>query len=126
MLEVSNVEHRDNELYVRVMANTIYRAETAGLTKRVLIRRSLVGRLAGETKQETGKGHQTPVQDAILDWETVCSCVQFAMGYLKFGKLDYILGTEERELQFFYHFRVVVADGLLHPAVAVIERDCAS
>lgn len=84
MLEVSNMEHRDNEPYVRVMANTIYGTETASLTKRVFIRSSLAGWLAGETKQETEKGHQTPVQDTILDWETVCGCVQLAMGYLEF------------------------------------------
>ena len=48
------------------------------------------------------------------------------MGDLELGKLDYILRVEERELQLFYHFWVVVTDGLLHPAVAVIERDCAS
>ena len=126
MLEVSDVEHRDNDFYVRVMANTIYGTETASLTKRVLVRGSLAGWSAGEAKQETKKRHQTPVQDAILDWETVCGCVQLAMGYLKFRKLDYILRAEKRELQFFYHFWVVMADGLLHPAVAVIERDCAS
>jgi len=27
--------------------------------------------------------HQTPIQDAILDGETICGCVQFAMGDLK-------------------------------------------
>jgi len=33
MLEVSDVEYRDNKPYVRVMANTIDRTKTAGLTK---------------------------------------------------------------------------------------------
>lgn len=56
MLEVSDVEHRDNEFYVRVMANTIHGTETASLTKRVLVRGSLAGWLAGEAKQETEKG----------------------------------------------------------------------
>ena len=36
----------------------------------------------GSAERE-GKKHQTPVQDAILDGETVCGCVQFAMGDLE-------------------------------------------
>jgi len=60
--------------------------------------------------------HQTSVQDAVLDGETVCGRVQLAMGDLELRKLDYILGAEERELQFFYHFWVVMADCVLHPA----------
>lgn len=127
MFEISDVEHRNNKLDVRVMTNAINGTETASLTKCVFVGGSLDGRLAGGMEGEMEARHQTPVQNAIFDGETVCGCVQFAMGDLELRKLDYILRAEERELQFFYHFRVVVADGLLHPrVVAVIERDCAS
>ena len=71
------------------------------------------------------KGYQASVQNTILHRKAVCSCVEFAVGHLEFRKSDYILRVEERELQFFYHFRVVVADCLLH-LVMTIERDCAS
>lgn len=47
MFEISDVEHRDNELYVRVVANTVNRAETASLTKRAFVGGSLDGRLVG-------------------------------------------------------------------------------
>lgn len=43
MLEVSDVEHRDNELYVRVMANAVNRTKTAGFTKRAFVGGSLGG-----------------------------------------------------------------------------------
>ena len=41
MFEVSDVENRDDEFYVRVMTNTIDRTKTAGLTERVFVGGSL-------------------------------------------------------------------------------------
>jgi hypothetical protein len=41
MLEISNVEHRDNELYVRVMADAIDGTKTAGLAERAFVGGSL-------------------------------------------------------------------------------------
>jgi len=37
----------------------------------------------GGVSETREKNHQTPVEDAVLDGETVCGCVQFAMGDLK-------------------------------------------
>jgi len=47
MLEISDMEHRNDEFYVRVMADTVDRAETASLTKRAFIGCSLDGQSAG-------------------------------------------------------------------------------
>jgi len=43
VLEVSDVEYWDNEFYVRVMTNTVNRAETASLAKRAFVSGSLDG-----------------------------------------------------------------------------------
>ena len=83
MLEVSDVEYRDNEPYVGVMANTVDRTKTAGLTKRIFVGSSLNEWSRGGVRREGERRYQTPVQDAILDGETVCGCVQFAVGDLE-------------------------------------------
>jgi len=43
MLEVSDMEYRDNELYIRVMANAVDRIKATGLTKRAFVGCSLDG-----------------------------------------------------------------------------------
>lgn len=43
VFEVPDVEYRNNELYVRVMTNTVNRTKTTGLTKRVFVSGSLGG-----------------------------------------------------------------------------------
>lgn len=43
MLEVPDVKYRDNELYIRIMANTVDGAETTSLTKRAFVGGSLDG-----------------------------------------------------------------------------------
>jgi hypothetical protein len=47
MFEVSDVEYRNNEFYVRVMTNTVDGTKTAGLAKRVFVGGSLGRRLMG-------------------------------------------------------------------------------
>ena len=41
VFEVSDVEYRDNESYVRIMADAVNGTETAGLTKRAFVGGSL-------------------------------------------------------------------------------------
>ena len=41
MLEVSDVEYRDNKPYIRVMADTVDRTKTAGLTECAFLSGSL-------------------------------------------------------------------------------------
>lgn len=57
MFKVSDVEYRDDELYVRVMTNTVHRAKTAGLTKCGFVGSSLGKWLTGENVK---KGERAP------------------------------------------------------------------
>ena len=61
VLEVSNVEYWDNKPYVRVMANTVDRTKTTGLTKRVFVCGSLGRWLTGDAARN---GEKAP--DACL------------------------------------------------------------
>jgi hypothetical protein len=49
------MEHRNDELYVRVMTNTVDRAQTAGLTKRGFVGGSLGTWLTGESQMANGE-----------------------------------------------------------------------